>query len=73
MLNKNGRQEQVNHPEKQELSREEAMAYLGVSDTTLDNYVRRGFLKSHKRPIGRKRVFFYLKDLDKLKTLEVKA
>lgn len=56
----------------EELTHREAEQYLGVSDTTIDDYVRRGLLKKTKRLVGKNRVFFLKSDLDKLMKREAR-
>ncbi len=66
-----------NHPvgnveSDKELTHREAEQYLGVSGTTINDYVRRGLLRKKKRLVGKNRVFFLKSDLDKLMKEEVK-
>lgn len=49
------------------MSKYQACQYLNISRATFDNYVREGKLPRGKKEAGFKELFWYEKDLDKLK------
>lgn len=57
-------------PEKDLLSTEEAISYLGVSRSTFWNLVRRYEIPKYRIPLRGKRVFFKRPDLDRLREPE---
>lgn len=51
----------------EKLSKYQACKYLNISRATFDNYVRDGKIPNGRKQQGFKELFFYKKDLDKIK------